>query len=65
MTYDQPFLLYGATGYTGQLTAAMAVDLGMRPILAGRNREKVERVYNWEKIAAEHVRVFESVIAGR
>jgi short subunit dehydrogenase-like uncharacterized protein len=44
MTYDQPFLLYGATGYTGVLTARMAVDLAMRPILAGRNREKVERL---------------------
>jgi short subunit dehydrogenase-like uncharacterized protein len=44
MTYDRPFLIYGATGYTGDLTARMAVDLGMRPILAGRNREKVERL---------------------
>jgi short subunit dehydrogenase-like uncharacterized protein len=44
MTYDQPFLLYGATGYTGDLTARMAVDLGMRPTLAGRSREKVERL---------------------
>ena len=41
---DQPFLLYGATGYTGQLTARTAVDLGMRPVLAGRNREKVSRL---------------------
>lgn len=44
MSYDRPFLLYGATGYTGDLTARMAVDLGMRPTLAGRNREKVERL---------------------
>jgi short subunit dehydrogenase-like uncharacterized protein len=44
MDYEQPFLLYGATGYTGELTARTAIDLGMRPILAGRNREKVERL---------------------
>ncbi|MGE5602990.1 MAG: saccharopine dehydrogenase family protein [Nitrososphaerales archaeon] len=44
MSYDQPFLLYGATGYTGELTARTAVDLQMRPILAGRNREKVARL---------------------
>ena len=44
MSYDKPFLLYGATGYTGELTARTAVDLGMRPILGGRNREKVERL---------------------
>ncbi len=44
MSSDRPFLLYGATGYTGALTAATAVDLGMRPVLAGRNREKVARL---------------------
>lgn len=44
MTYDRPFLLYGATGYTGVLTARMAVDLGMRPTLAGRSRDKVTRL---------------------
>ena len=42
MTDDKPFLIYGATGYTGRLTARLAVDLGMRPTLAGRSREKVE-----------------------
>lgn len=35
------FLLYGATGYTGMLTARAAVQRGLRPILAGRNRAKV------------------------
>ncbi len=31
------FLLYGATGYTGNLIARAAVQRGLRPILAGRN----------------------------
>jgi len=31
------FLLYGATGYTGELIARRAASLGLRPILSGRN----------------------------
>ncbi|MBI5034343.1 MAG: saccharopine dehydrogenase NADP-binding domain-containing protein [Chloroflexi bacterium] len=38
---NQPFLLYGSTGYTGDLIARLAVKQGLRPILAGRNREKL------------------------
>ena len=37
-------LIYGATGYTGKLIAKTAVDRGARPILAGRNLEKVRAV---------------------
>ncbi len=37
-------LIYGATGYTGKLIAKVAADQGARPILAGRNLEKVEAV---------------------
>lgn len=36
------WLLYGANGYTGELVAREAVARGHSPILAGRNREKVE-----------------------
>ncbi len=36
------FLLYGATGYTGQLIADYAASFGLQPILAGRSRAKVE-----------------------
>jgi short subunit dehydrogenase-like uncharacterized protein len=36
------FLLYGATGYTGSLTVRTAVQRGLKPILAGRNPEKVK-----------------------
>ncbi len=35
------FMIYGATGYTGRLTARTAVQQGLRPILAGRNPAKV------------------------
>lgn len=34
-------MLYGANGYTGALIARLAVQRGLRPILAGRNSEKV------------------------
>ncbi|MGH1574474.1 saccharopine dehydrogenase family protein [Methylobacterium sp. P31] len=34
-------LIYGATGYTGQLLAEHAVAQGLRPILAGRDPEKL------------------------
>lgn len=39
---SRSWLLYGATGYTGQLIAREAVRRGMRPILAGRSRQKVD-----------------------
>jgi short subunit dehydrogenase-like uncharacterized protein len=42
MAADVRWLLYGATGYTGELIARAAVRTGLRPVLAGRNREKVE-----------------------
>ena len=34
-------LIYGATGYTGTLLAEHACALGLRPILAGRDPEKL------------------------
>lgn len=44
MSANGSFLLYGATGYTGTLIARTAVDLQLRPVLAGRNPEKVARL---------------------
>ena len=35
------FLIYGATGYTGRLCAEHAVERGLRPVLAGRNPDKL------------------------
>lgn len=34
-------LIYGANGYTGELIARRAVEQGLHPVLAGRNREAV------------------------
>ncbi|MFP5441904.1 MAG: saccharopine dehydrogenase family protein [Gammaproteobacteria bacterium] len=35
-------VLFGATGYTGRLTARAMVARGLRPVLAGRNRDALE-----------------------
>jgi short subunit dehydrogenase-like uncharacterized protein len=35
-------VLFGATGYTGDLTARALVDRGVRPVLAARGRERLE-----------------------
>jgi short subunit dehydrogenase-like uncharacterized protein len=37
-------LIYGATGYTGKLIAQVAHKQGLRPILAGRNADKLRAV---------------------
>ena len=36
------WMVYGATGYTGELIAREAKRRGLAPILAGRNRERIE-----------------------
>lgn len=36
------WMLYGANGYTGEMIAREAARRGLRPVLAGRNRDKVE-----------------------
>jgi short subunit dehydrogenase-like uncharacterized protein len=35
------WMIYGANGYTGKLTAREAVRRGMRPVLAGRNASEI------------------------
>lgn len=42
MSAARPWLIYGANGYTGELIAREAVKRRMRPILAGRHRQKIE-----------------------
>jgi short subunit dehydrogenase-like uncharacterized protein len=38
------FLLYGATGFVGDVVARVATQSGLWPIVAGRNASKVERL---------------------
>lgn len=49
------WILYGATGFTGELIAEAAARRGLRPVLAGRSPEKVARLaerYGFEHAAA-------------
>jgi short subunit dehydrogenase-like uncharacterized protein len=50
-----PYLIYGATGYTGSLTARLAVERGDRPVLAGRSAEALRPLA--ARLGLEH-RVF-------
>jgi short subunit dehydrogenase-like uncharacterized protein len=38
---ENPWMIYGANGYTGELAAREAAARGMRPVLAGRNATAV------------------------
>ncbi|HTZ00391.1 MAG TPA: saccharopine dehydrogenase NADP-binding domain-containing protein, partial [Rhodocyclaceae bacterium] len=38
------FLLYGANGFVGEAAARMAVGAGLRPVLAGRDAAKIEKL---------------------
>lgn len=38
------FMLYGATGFVGDATARLAIEHGLRPVLAGRDALKIEKL---------------------
>ena len=38
-------VLFGATGYTGRLTAEAMVERGLRPVLAARSRDEARRAW--------------------
>jgi short subunit dehydrogenase-like uncharacterized protein len=38
------FLIYGANGYTGEIIAREAAARGLKPILAGRKKESIEKL---------------------
>ena len=43
---EKSLLIYGSNGYTGDLITRLAVKQGLRPTLAGRNREKISAQAN-------------------
>ncbi|WP_377268838.1 saccharopine dehydrogenase family protein [Peterkaempfera sp. SMS 1(5)a] len=49
---DTTWMLYGANGYTGTLIARLAVERGLRPILAGRSAAQVTALA--ERLGLEH-----------
>lgn len=38
---SDPLMIYGATGYSGRLITTAALELGLRPVLCGRNEAKL------------------------
>jgi NAD(P)-dependent dehydrogenase (short-subunit alcohol dehydrogenase family) len=42
MSESPRIVVFGATGYTGRLTAERLVALGSRPVLAGRSLERLD-----------------------
>lgn len=40
------WMIYGATGYTGELITMHARRMGYKPVLAGRNKQKIETLAN-------------------
>lgn len=62
------FLLYGANGYTGRLIARYASDYGLKPLLAGRNREALEPLASslslpWRVLDLEDPAALDSALA--
>lgn len=57
---DSRIVVFGATGYTGRLTAERLVALGSRPVLAGRSQERLdelaERLGGLETVRADALR---------
>lgn len=42
INFMKTFLIYGSYGYTGQLIAERAIQQGLKPILAGRNKKRLQ-----------------------
>lgn len=55
MTLEPNFLIYGANGYTGQLITQLAIQQGMKPILAGRNENAIKKMAKKYKLPYEIV----------
>ena len=49
------FLLYGAYGYTGRLIARLAAERGVRPVLAGRDPDRLADLA--DELSLDHVAV--------
>ncbi|MBV1908242.1 MAG: saccharopine dehydrogenase NADP-binding domain-containing protein [Kangiellaceae bacterium] len=52
---NRTIMIYGANGYSGELIAREAVARGIRPVLAGRNQQAIEKLA--QELAVEY-RVF-------
>jgi short subunit dehydrogenase-like uncharacterized protein len=63
------FMIYGATGYTGKLTARAAAQKGLKPVLAGRNAQKLQKVaeplgLDWAAISLDRPAALDKALEG-
>ncbi len=58
-------VLFGATGYTGRLTAEAMAAAGVRPVLAGRDRARLESLATRLDAVAARLDAVEDGITGR
>ncbi|WP_254280173.1 saccharopine dehydrogenase family protein [Haloarcula marina] len=61
-------VIYGSYGYTGELVAEEAVDRGLNPVLAGRNRRTIERQAtelgcDYEVVGLDEPRALDAMLA--
>jgi len=64
------WVLYGATGFTGQLLAEQALRRGHRPLLAGRSAPKLRALaarlgLEWRAVAVDDAAGLRSLLTGR
>jgi short subunit dehydrogenase-like uncharacterized protein len=65
-----PWMIYGAYGFTGRLIVEQAVRRGHKPILAGRDRQKVEALANryglqWQAVSLDDAVNVRTAIQGK
>jgi short subunit dehydrogenase-like uncharacterized protein len=66
---SDPLLIYGAYGYTGELVARRAVERGLKPVLAGRDRRRLEPIalalgLEWRAFGLDGVRTVQRNLVG-
>ncbi len=66
---DDSYLIYGAYGYSGELISRLAVERGHRPVLGGRDPEKLSRLgaelgLETKVFKLEDPRIIEEELAG-
>lgn len=65
---DDRWMIYGATGRSGQLIARRAVSQGLRPILAGRNRSAIRKFaeelnLSWRAFEVDDKKAFKAEVS--
>lgn len=64
---EKRWMIYGANGYTGRITAELAVEQGERPLLAGRNAEALSSLAErlglpWRAFSLQDARATEAAL---